>query len=83
MKDRSCFNIFGFSKFVIASHFCFVGVTPFGVILNPSHIISFLANLHFCRLIAKLSSFSLCSILSISFSCLSNVPLVIIRISSK
>ena len=83
MKDRSCFSVFEFSKFVIASHFCFVGVTLFGVIVKPSHIISSSVNSHFCRLIARFSLFNLCSILSISFSFSFNVPFVIIRISSR
>ena len=46
-------------------------------------MISFKPNSHLCKLIARFSSFSLFSVLSISFSCFSIVPFVITIMSSK
>ena len=46
-------------------------------------MISFFATSHFSKLIARFSSFSLCKILSKSFSCSSRVSYVIISMSSR
>ena len=55
MNERSCLSFVGGSKDMMASDLDFVGVTPFGVTLKPSHVISSFANLNFCRFIAKFS----------------------------
>ena len=57
INHRNCFSVLGASSCIMASHLCSVGVTLFGVTLKPSHVISYFANLHFCKFIAKFSFF--------------------------
>ena len=68
MNDLSWFKIFGGSKWRIVWHFFVVGVIPSGVNLYPGHVILFFASSHFCRFIARFSSFGRFRDLSISFS---------------
>ena len=68
---------------MIASVLRLVGFIPSAFILYPSHVISLRPNSHLCRLIAKFSSFNLFSVLSISTSCFSIVPFVMIIMSSR
>ena len=83
INDRSCFNFLGCSSFIMASVFVINGFVHWGVILKPSHLIMYLANLYFCRFIARFYLSNLSSILSNSFSCSLKDPLVITRISCK
>ena len=69
-----CFSVLGFSSWVIASVFCLVGFIPSEFILYPNHVNSFSPNWFLCRLIPRFSSFSLCKVLSTSFSWSSRVP---------
>ena len=67
MNERNCFIVLGISYLEIDSHFFCVGIIPFGCILNPSHMRSGFANLHFCNFFARFSLSSRSKTLSISF----------------
>ena len=82
-NTRSCLSVYGLTNFIIASVFATSGVFPVGVIVNPNHSISFIANSHFWRLIAKPSVSNLHRILSNSCSFSLMVPFVITNISSR
>ena len=82
-NDLNCFSVLDGSSFSSASVFVISGVTPCGVILNPSHSIVGLANSHFCKLIARPSLFSQSSFVSRLSSCSFSIHFVAIRMSSR
>ena len=83
INDLNSLNVFGCSNKIIAFVFLLVVVVPSELILYPSQVISVKPNSHLCRVLARFSSSSLCSVLSISFSCCSCVLFVFIIISSR
>ena len=78
MNDLSCVSVFGFSSWMMASVFSFVGVIPSELILYPNQTIYVSPISHLCRLIARFSLSSQFNVVSISFSCWSSVPFDII-----
>ena len=55
INDLSCFNVLGFSSWMIASVFPLVGLIPSEFILYPSQMISLRPNSHLCKFIRGFS----------------------------